>query len=417
MNGKGMSQALCVACVSDTDVICMFGGKPSADVLGFTCNACSKFSERREQEKLFQTLKPPSPEKILRTIAGKFPWALTIARAEPDELFEALQTLKRKLSGHRTVAALADSLANTNSHAAVLLQNLAQNGKAGTDSSITSKALRSFVKNQCPSVKFKTLLLPPKGSIHKATRHFQDMLRVEDPLVVALAMERIFLCEWAETTYRPMASAKERRKGDVPELPEFALAILRSVFKSLSNTIKNNANKNEDNELMIKAWYTEHITWATTWALIDKPATRPMLAITNNDEPREPNHAPPFKGSGKKGKDKNYGKQFKGQSEALVVEPPSKMARTSQASCSGSSFQDLLNSKHLDLNSIVSEMYKSHGVEARSYWGENCRNCFLAGKGKGVKHSLFECQKSGNKCSMRCAKCRSAIHWISECTA
>ena len=120
MNGKGMSQALCVTCASDTDIISTFGGKPSAEVLGFTCNACSKFLERREQEKLFQTLMPPSPEKILRTIAGKFPWALTIARAEPDELFEALQILKRKLSGHRTVAALADSLANTNSHAAVL---------------------------------------------------------------------------------------------------------------------------------------------------------------------------------------------------------------------------------------------------------------------------------------------------------
>ena len=314
------------------------------------------------------------------------------------------------------MAALADSLANTNSHAAVLLQNLAPKGKAGTDSSITSKARRSFVKNQCPSVKYKTLLLPPNGSIHKATRHFQDMLRVEDPLVVALAMERIFLCEWAETTYRPMASAKERRKGDVPEVPDFALTIPRSVFKSLSNTIKNNANKNEDNELMIKAWYTEHIAWATTWALIDKPATRGMLAITNNGEPRQPNHAPPSKGSGKKGKDKNHGKQFKAQSEAEVVERPSKMARTSQESGSVSSFQDLLKSKHLDLNSIVSEMYKNHGVEARRYWGENCRNCFLAGKGKGVKHSLFECQKSGNTCSMRCAKCRSAIHWISECT-
>ena len=242
MDKKGMSQALCKKCVIDPDTISMFGTKPSGDVLGFSCNACVKFLERREQEKLFQTLKPPSPETILRTIAGKFPWALTIARADSDELYEALQTLKRKLSGHRTVAALADSLANTNSHAAVLLQNLSQTG-AGADSSITSKALRTFVKNQCPSVKYKTLLLPPNGSIHKATRHFQDMLRVEDPLVVALAKERIFFCEWAESNYRPVASAKQRGKGDVPEVPEFALAILRSIFKSLSNSIKNNANK------------------------------------------------------------------------------------------------------------------------------------------------------------------------------
>ena len=42
MNGKGMSQALCVTCVSDTDIISTFGGKVGADVLGFICNACSK---------------------------------------------------------------------------------------------------------------------------------------------------------------------------------------------------------------------------------------------------------------------------------------------------------------------------------------------------------------------------------------
>ena len=43
------------------------------------------------------------------------------------------------------------------------------------DDSMSTKVLRTFVKNQCPAVKYKSLLHPPHGSIYKAARHFQDM--------------------------------------------------------------------------------------------------------------------------------------------------------------------------------------------------------------------------------------------------
>ena len=176
LKDKGISQALCKKCHDDPEELVMFGKSITS---GFLCNPCSKFLVRAEQEKLFAKLKEPSSEQVLRTVSSKYPWALTIAQASPDELLEALQFCKRKLSGHRTVAALADSLANNNSHAALLLQNLG--GVASTQDTLTSKALRTFVKNQCPSIKYKALLLPPQGSIHKATRHIQEMLRVGRP--------------------------------------------------------------------------------------------------------------------------------------------------------------------------------------------------------------------------------------------
>ena len=193
----GSGQALCEACIRKPDELGLFGANPTAGGMGFVCTACIKYLERIEQEKLFQELKGPSSEKILRTVSAKFPWALVIAQASPEELLDGLQFCKRKLSGHRTVAALAESLANSNSHAALLIQQMGQNlaGAAQPNDSLASRALRTFVKNQCPSIKYKALLLPPNGSIHKATRHFQDMLKVEYPLVVALAQERLFLCE------------------------------------------------------------------------------------------------------------------------------------------------------------------------------------------------------------------------------
>ena len=117
------------------------------------------------------------------------------------------------------------------------------------------------------------ILEPPNGSIYKATRHFQDMLKVEDPLVVALAQEHLFLCEWAEANFRPQANGKQKKVGDFPEVPETALKILRLTFKSLSNRVKHAAMRDEDSNLMVKAWYSEHIDWATTWLAIKIPIT------------------------------------------------------------------------------------------------------------------------------------------------
>ena len=86
--------------------------------------------------------------------------------------------------------ALAESLAHNNAQAAMLMQPLGHNLKDGKeDDSMTTRVLRTFVKNQCPPIKYKSLLLPPTGSIYKTTRHFQDMLKVEDKLVVALAKD------------------------------------------------------------------------------------------------------------------------------------------------------------------------------------------------------------------------------------
>ena len=166
---------------------------------------------------MFQKLKGPTPEDILKMVAKKFPWALEISKARPEELLDALQFLKRKLSGHRTVQALAESLSNNNAQAALLIQQLGHNLSNKTaDDSMTTKILRTFVKNQCPAIKFKALLLPPAGNIYKATRHFQDMLKVEDKLVVALAQERLFLCEWAESHFRP--NPRHRIAGGVVSL-------------------------------------------------------------------------------------------------------------------------------------------------------------------------------------------------------
>ena len=191
--------------------------------------------------------------------------------------------------------------------------------------------------------------------------------------------------------------------------------MLRCILKSLSLKIKNAATKDQESELMVKAWYAEHISWASGWAMMSifpqvaSQSSGPAhvsRAITANSG----SHMQTAKGSGKKGKDKDSSKGAKRESDA-----PGPAFKSPRLDNSTPSFAELTRSND-EKQSVVDKMFKLHPEESRTYWREYCRNCFLAGKGN-VKHSFFDCQKMGNPCVMRCAKCKQGNHWISQCTA
>ena len=86
------------------------------------------------------------------------------------------------------------------------------------------------------------------------------------------------------------------------------------------------------------------------------------------------------------------------------MEPPS----------SKPSFDSLV--KGDDKAESVKQMYKHYPDLSQKFWREQCRNCFLSGKGL-VPHTFYDCQRLGNPCVMRCAKCKKGNHWTNECTA
>ena len=434
LDGKGSAVAICSLCAAKPEEVSCFG-KPTLDEtsspptkIGFTCMPCAGYIKRKEQEKVFDSLKGPSPEAILKTISSKFPWAIQIAQAAPGELLEALQFCKRKLSGQRTIEALAESLANSNTHASLLLQTMGSSVNGLSSDTVTNKALRTFVKNQYPAVKYKAMLLPPAGSLLKAQRHFQDMLKVDDTLVVALAQERLFLIEYFEAQFIPTPSEKQRKRGDYPEIPEFALHLLRATFKSLSTGIKTSAKKEPEAELLVKTFYQDHITWAMNWSLMVGPRSIAPVPVQPSGQFM---YSQP-KGSGTSYKD--YGNKDKGRfaprDDGASLEPPTKLAKIAdighsspgksagKSSGAGSSkdYDDMLKllAKPGDRLEASLQAYKTYPIESRMLWREACRNCFLAGKGY-VYHSLIHCEELGNPCRIKCRKCHNGCHWPSVC--
>ena len=399
----GSCQALCMGCTAKPEECSTFG-KPITDmdapevIVGSICTPGGAFVKRKQQEKVFESLKGPSSETILRTISARFPWAIEIQQAAPSDLSEALQFCKRTLSGQRTIEALAENLANSNTHAAILLQHMGAS-VTGNSESIANKALRTFVKNQCPAIKYKFLLLPPSGSLLKAQRHFTDMLKVEDGLVVALAQERLLLINYFENQFQPLQSEKQRKRGYSPELPEFGLHSLRATLKSLSTGIKASARKDNDADTLVKAFYQDHISWASKWTMM---SVNPGAPTMNYSSPSPSSHQPKGNGKGTKDFGKDKMNKHEARQDYSIQEPPSPHpdARTNKfpkfsAQAASSAIQvkpgqeELLKMLQPSGNkpSLCGLAYKSSPAESAQFWLEWCRNCFLGGK--SVPQALY----------------------------
>ena len=95
---------------------------------------------------------------------------------------------------------LADSMANDNPMAAIIMTTMSQPGA----SALATKAMDAFVTAKRPTMKYKALLLAEcGGSLDKARRHFCDLKSSPEPLVAAMAEERDFLCSSVERQCAP----------------------------------------------------------------------------------------------------------------------------------------------------------------------------------------------------------------------
>ena len=201
----------------------------------------------------------------------------------------------------------------------------------------------------------------------------------------------------------------------------FALQILRSTFKSLSNNIKSAAGKNVEAELLIKSFYAEHLVWGTNWALMAVPpapakSTQSFTFQQPSQYASEPSQSSVLaiadtpKGKGKSQKD---GKSKQSRGDITLELPSTKKPKLEPSPANMQQMMKLLQSSG-DKNNLVKQSYDRFRTEAGVFWSEHCRNCFVGNKGF-VKHTLFECQKARNICNLPCSKCRQGVHWANEC--
>ena len=97
-----------------------------------------------------------------------------------------------------------------------------------------------------------------------------------------MSQERLFLCEFTEARYTPIASARQIRSGDKPDLPYWALQTLRNTFKSLSVDIKTAAVADQKAAALVRTWYSEHMLFGANLTAIQNSSgpsfKRPRVA-------------------------------------------------------------------------------------------------------------------------------------------
>ena len=173
---------------------------------------------------------------------------------------------------------LAAGVASHDPIAAFLLQQK-------VDNATTTKAMEVYVDAKVRTIKFKALLLPPRGGMDRARRHFAECMASSDKLVAALAAERDFLCGYIERQFTPVP--KRGQAHAHADLPLHALILLRNMMKMLSHRLKEATARNEAQLALTLAWYGDIFTLvnslsqqdlALATASVARRAPQPALA-------------------------------------------------------------------------------------------------------------------------------------------
>ena len=170
----------------------------------------------------------------------------------------ALVKLKRKIDFTTPEREIAGNLANGDPLAAFLMCQVAD--KSPSES--TRKTMEAYVATKIPSLKYKELLLGPRGSMDRARRHFAEFMNSDDRVVAALAAERDFLCKYIESQCVPPLKRKDKFVLDKTEVPYNARVHLRFMFKSLSQRLKKASARNEADLVLVRHWYGDHMAIA-----------------------------------------------------------------------------------------------------------------------------------------------------------
>ena len=425
LNNTGFSVAVCAVCVADDVMLVAAGKMLKDDIQGsaiFRCNPCWHAEKRQKQEALLKAVGGSTPTDILRSVAATAPWFLVLKQASSDELLTALMKVKRRMDFTSTAQELADSLAANDAMAAVLVHTAA----ISSAESLTRKAMDAFVSSKCPSIKYKDLLLPSRGgSLDKAKRHFSELARAKDPIVAALASERDFLCDYIEKQVTPAPKRHQRNSVSALDPPEHVLVWLRYLFKSLSQRIKKAAARDEGATLLVKAWYSDHLTLSQSMMHAHYANQRSNMSSSSGlvrapqvaSAPRPVNpreRAPPPTESASKRQRQNNTPKGKGMGKALPRYQPLPAAEddgwTPQLR--------KLFVKPANADQANQILFEAVMIDRQGVWKifrKHCRNCWAAGRG-WIEHKLGECRKAGNVCIIDCFKCGpNKRHWLEDC--
>ena len=223
------------------------------------------------------------------------------------------------------------------------------------------------------SAKYKDMLCPSRGgSIERALTHFRTFEGHPDPLVRALASERLFILK--ELIRQFMPSAHKSSSSGPRTLPNHALETARLLLRRLSRDIKDAAAAPCESA----ALFSEHYGHLLTSTCVD---------MLSNVDPAPASSAP-------------------GASNKRPAPATSTSAKKSALA------------PPFECVDVPASVEEARDILARGRGATLgfCRNCFLLLKGK-VVHTLSECAALGNECVVSCQnpKCKRAKHWRSAC--
>ena len=392
--------SICSDCAKDPLACSTFGSVDSAATPpAYTCTSCARAQAILTSKDAVSTFVAPSPEKFLSMASVFTPWLFVIMKASTEAKRTALSILKRE--NLDTETAVASALAGDISRSHAITKLLAQQTDSTLDSRVKSlgkNALEMFARQHMPHIKFKDLLTPSRGgSVERSLTHFRTFESHVDPLVRALAAERVFILKEVIKAYIPTTS----RKTTAPRyLSVEALSLTLCMFRRLSREIKDAASAPSESGAIFQEQYG-HLMMTSS---VDVMA----LAQIGSSASRHPASPPASQQA-------SSSSQLPSPSP---TKPPKRQLPQPRADPKNKRVKQAQPEAPYDCIATPTTRDEARRIISQAPKGPLgfCRNCYLLLKGK-IQHTLPECAAAGNECVIPCflPACGGSCHFKKDC--
>ena len=368
--------SICKLCARDPVACASFGSIDAAAAV-FTCTSCARAAAILASKSAITPLSLPSPERFITLAEAHTPWMFSLLSATADAKRTALSILKREHTDRESAVACAIAADVSKSQAITTL--MAQQGDPSVDpkvKAISKNAIDIFARQHLPHIKFRNLLDPQHGgSMERALTHFRSFDAHAEPLVRALAAERLFILKEIIKAHLPPPS---RKAGEHRVVPSEALLLGLFVLRRLSREVKDAAAAPSEASTLFAEYYGSIVSTACVdLVAVRAPAPSPVGTHSHAD--------------------------------ATLGTTAPKASKRSRHDAKRTPFPCV------DTPASLEEARRILDDAGNEYLGF-CRNCYLALRGK-VKHPLRECKALKHPCLLKCSTelCNGATHWRADC--
>ena len=375
-------------------------------------------------------------DEVIEAVTDTNKWKNELLKADEIDIQRAYFSLKHPMNSfHKPLSA-------TDATALAMLQSTT-NASTDEETSLSNKkAIDAFKAKNADHKRWKDLLVKKGGSLLVCEEFLCKRARDKNPLVAALAKERLFIMTQVKQEHL------DKKTQSTMELPRAIPFVIMNMFKVLAKRIKASTAIEPQDAAIFDFFYRDLYIQANLqniYKMQNYSAEKSSYDQSNNSSNKSnfqtnnnniasssQNNNTQHIDKSNKGGNKGAGKGTKNRDGPYTntsnnskqygafTKKEFKQPNATEAANVKNTLEAAVGKSSDELKKAAEEASSAHRDAAAYFWSKFCRNCYLGNLGFN-EHRPYQCKQLGNPCFLECFDCKKQgyegmIHWSADCT-